>query len=1174
MIFDKTCGFHLLKPAQSHKLKNTFKLLERMPMKIIRDAAVSKRSALIFCLAIHAVLLSGGSRVLAGEKPADPVPVAATLTNILQVRHLAASRPEAVSCSVQLEGIVLWASPAKDQLILQDDSGGMVVNINLHKQPSVQPGEKLLIEGSCLASRGGIVSEALIDNDGIHSSFEKSMTLFLSAGLHPVSAEWFNGPANFEFEVAWMGPGMPRQRIPDTALFRTEANPAGGTNRLVPGLNYRCYEGEWEWLPDFSQLPVLKSGTIASFDLQVRTRDTNVGLGFTGFLKVPKAGVYTFWTTSDDGSKLSLDDLVLRSSVLGPATLPAPRPLYLGQFIPEEQEYQWSEVEGVVTSVSEAYGGVCVELTSGTGRAYLKFTDGSYDSLKLLLHSRIRVTGVCQTTFTVDGQTVPTLMVPDLKNIVIAELDPMFLADYPVLPIASLVETNFPETTRTIVHVGGIICSNPPENSLVIEDESGRILLETAQASPRPGERVEAVGWWSRAGSNVVLSGGFYEKISQPAKSDLTGLPLLTKAVQVINLSRTEARRGYPVRIRGVITALVGHDFFIQDSTWSVYAACSGSVAREILRVGDYWEIEGKSSVEFAPDIQVSRAVYLGPGNLPEPIHPTGDELVNGSLATKYVEIQGIATGVEANDLIMLTREGKIRLQLRRAELEDLKKYEGALIRVRGVGSPYRDTNQMILSPLRLLRLYNDSVSVDEPAPAHPFETPLKHVSDLLLFDVRADALRRIRIAGQVLNERQGEYFLMDGIQGFRFEPKSPVELHAGDLVEVVGYPDLNGPSPILREALVRLTGRAGLPAAQHLSEAAMLNGKLDATLVSIEAHLTGITINHAEQVLELQAGTRNFVARLANRRGTLPDISPGSLLALTGVYAGQGGDRTLSRDVDSFELLLNSPSDISVLAHPSWWTFRHTFAVIDGMVFVILLALVWIMLLRRQVEERSLQLTSEIKSREQAERQRALEAERARIAQDLHDDLGATLTEIRFLSAVKSHDALVPEATRSQLMEVSEKSRQMVSSLDEIVWAINPANDFLPSMVNYLCHVTEEFLRTTKIRCRLDVDESLPSVALTSEVRHNLYLVVREALTNVAKHSQAAEAWLRIHWKNDTLHIIVEDNGRGFAVPGVVSSGNGLSNMRRRLEKIGGGFECDTRPDSGTICRIHLPFK
>jgi len=147
------------------------------------------------------------------------------------------------------------------------------------------------------------------------------------------------------------------------------------------------------------------------------------------------------------------------------------------------------------------------------------------------------------------------------------------------------------------------------------------------------------------------------------------------------------------------------------------------------------------------------------------------------------------------------------------------------------------------------------------------------------------------------------------------------------------------------------------------------------------------------------------------------------------------------------------------------------------------------------------------------------------------------------------------------------------VSSLDEIVWAVNPANDSLPSLGSYLRHVAQEFFRSTTVRCRLDVDQLLPSVPLTSEVRHNLYLAIRESLNNVAKHSQATEVWLRIHWKNQTLHIVVEDNGRGFSGRNVAPPGNGLPNMRRRLEKIGGRFECDTQTGGGTICRISLPL-
>ena len=239
----------------------------------------------------------------------------------------------------------------------------------------------------------------------------------------------------------------------------------------------------------------------------------------------------------------------------------------------------------------------------------------------------------------------------------------------------------------------------------------------------------------------------------------------------------------------------------------------------------------------------------------------------------------------------------------------------------------------------------------------------------------------------------------------------------------------------------------------------------------------------------------------------------------------------------------------------------------------MLLAASIWIRQLHRQVEQRSEQLANEIRLREGTERQRALQEERARIAQDLHDDLGAALTQIRFLSAVESRDGTVPEGTRSQLRKVSEKSRYLVASLDEIVWAINPANDYLPKLANYLCHVAEEFFSTTSIRCRLDVDERFPPVTLTSETRHNLYLAFREALNNVAKHSEATEVWLRFKWNDGVLNISIEDNGCGF-VEATAKSGEGLINMRRRLDKIGGRYDLASQPGEGTVSRISLPFK
>ena len=264
-----------------------------------------------------------------------------------------------------------------------------------------------------------------------------------------------------------------------------------------------------------------------------------------------------------------------------------------------------------------------------------------------------------------------------------------------------------------------------------------------------------------------------------------------------------------------MVTARVGEQFFIQDATWVHLCRVRRDGGNAVCRkVGDYWEIEGQSSADFAPDVKISHAtVYLGPGILPEPIRPTWDELINGALATKYIEIQGVVTAIQTDGLVLLTRGGKegVNIQWYDLEPKTVKELEGALIRIWGVSSPDRDENQMVLPRLRF---FNPSVSVDAPPPADPFATPLKRAYDLLLFDARADALRRVRIAGQVMCGRRGEYFLMDGTNGFRFKPKAPLKLQAGDQVEVVGFPDMSGPSPVLREALTRRIGTTNLPVA------------------------------------------------------------------------------------------------------------------------------------------------------------------------------------------------------------------------------------------------------------------------------------------------------------------------------------------------------------------------
>ena len=1097
-----------------------------------------------------------------GASPETPV-----ITSIAELRSAAAAKGAAL-WKVRIPGTVLWVGPALDELILQDGSSGVAVKMDLRNEPDLEPGQSVMVEGTCRVENENQMSAAVVDNDGTHSSTERSATVYLDAGLHPLTLEWFNDYGDFFLALDYAGPGFGREPVPPVALSRKTLPSAGSNAVLVPGLNYADYEGSWNQLPNFSSLAAVKSGVSTNFNLGVRSRDNFVGLQFTGYFSAPRDGMYTFWLRSDDGSKLFLGQ-PLRLELLKKTGLPSARAFIPGQFSSEELELQWVQVEGSVTRVSEVFEGVNVELTFGAERVYLKMPAGSYDDLRSLLHARIKVSGIYQSAFSPDGQTVPSVLVPKLNDIVLETVDPTLWEHFSVTPLLNITAASSPKSPGELIRITGTVVSNAADGVTIIENGGVLTQLEAAGSPPPIGSRIEALGWRSRSAGDSLLKGCITRTVNFRTVLGAPGLPLLTDIMQIKSLSQSEAQRGYPIRIRGVVTAQVDDNFIIQDGTWSIFCYGGQYQGDAMPQIGEAWEVAGTSSAHFAPDILVLQARYLGPGIFPEPIRPTKEELINGSLDTQYIELQGVVTDVKTNIVTLLTREGEMEFQ--GLDQIDLNHLTNALIRLRGVFIPNRDMNLMLTPVAAPILLFNATASVDEPAPAGAFDLPLKHISDLLHFDARADALRRIKISGEVLHERNGEYFLTDGVAGARFELAEPVKLAVGDLVQVVGFPDVSGPSPVLREAQVQISAHAALPESQFLSDTNLFNSRLDATMVSVQARLIGLSKNRSETTLDLQSGRRSFVAVLANRDGMLPDIQPGSLLQLTGIYDLETGGRLAPGDFGSFLLLLNAPSDVRVLERPSWWTTRHMLIVVSVMLLILLGAMVWITQLRRQVDERSRQLTVEIKGREQAEYQRAIEAERTRIAQDLHDDLGATLTEIRFFGAVKSRESSTVDDLRFFLKEISEKSRHMVSSLDEIVWAVNPANDSLPSLANYLCHVAEEFFRAANLRCRVDVADPLPPLPLTSEVRHSLYLVVREALNNVAKHSGATEVWLRIRCEQKRLQIQIEDNGRGFERGAATGAGNGLSNMASRLNKIGGGFECDTAPGRGTICRIEL---
>jgi signal transduction histidine kinase len=206
-------------------------------------------------------------------------------------------------------------------------------------------------------------------------------------------------------------------------------------------------------------------------------------------------------------------------------------------------------------------------------------------------------------------------------------------------------------------------------------------------------------------------------------------------------------------------------------------------------------------------------------------------------------------------------------------------------------------------------------------------------------------------------------------------------------------------------------------------------------------------------------------------------------------------------------------------------------------------------------------------------EQQSALEKERARIARDIHDDVGNRLTEISLLSELALRDGTTPKNER-YVQQISSTVRHVTDSLDEIIWAVSPRNDTLPSVIHYIGEFAIEFLHTARITCRLDLPDHIPARNVSAEIRHNLFLAVKEALNNVVRHAQARDVALKVQLTPAALSIGIHDNGRGFASSNVNAPGaDGLRNMRQRMEEIGGSFALRSEPGAGTEVTLAYPW-
>ncbi|HEY0947497.1 MAG TPA: PA14 domain-containing protein [Opitutaceae bacterium] len=991
---------------------------------------------------------------------------------------------------IDLHGSVWHVDAAQGRLILHDHSATAELELDL-AGIALRPGDRVRIHGiSTITSLGPafrLSRVAVVDHDGRHPASVRLGSLELKAGRHPLRLDWFNAGGNRHLSLEYEGPGIERQQIPDAALERDAPGDSPDASVGASGLAYRSFEGRfWCLPPAFDPASAVASGTVDNFDLAVASREQNTAIQFSGMLRVPRDGTYTFRLQSDDGARLFLGPSSLHVTSTGPAPLPAPQRLRPGQLLSQSDSYLLAEMEGRITSVSTESDALRLELSTGSGRTKVELPAAVAPTAQRLLKRTVRITGVARADLAPDGMPVAaTLFVQGLNNI--HDLD-----------------------------------GAPAANG-------------TQQDAP--------------AG------------------------PLLISAEQVNRLATTQPGQELPVRLKGVVTSTLPElgAVVLQDATRGVYVTLDS--LSDTAVIGDYLEIEGTAAPgEFSPFVRAHRVTRLGSGQLPEPVRPTPDQLLNGSLHCQYVEIEGFVTAVQRDVVTLFTRAGKLRLQIEDQHPEALRPLQDSLVRMRGCLFSRWDllTRRIIVG---MISLNGAAITVEQQPPSDLFAGPAKPAAELLQFDPRASPFQRTKIAGQVVHARGNHLHLMDGPHGIRVSATAEPEVRVGDLVEVVGFPEFSGPSPVILESVVRKTGESPPPPPRRLAPDELLDERYDSTLVSIDATLLGAHIEGGRHSFELQSDRSHFVARLDASLMPRPVPEIGSKLALTGVYVGIGSNRALGKGLDSFELLLNSGADIRILARPPWWTLRRLLLILGALAGVLVVALVWIGLLRRQVAERTAQLAEQIRERQRVEQQRAIEQERARLAHDLHDELGAGLTEVSMLGTLARTHALPADKKERHLAQLTEIARRLVSSLDEIVWAVNPRYDSVASFLGYYTSYAQRFLGLASIKCRLDVAENLPETRISSGARHGLFLALKEVLNNVVRHAQATEVLLRIHVRDSELVLSVSDNGRGLGDAPTEAGMDGLQNTRTRLAALGGRCDISSSPATGTTVELVLPI-
>jgi ligand-binding sensor domain-containing protein/two-component sensor histidine kinase len=271
-------------------------------------------------------------------------------------------------------------------------------------------------------------------------------------------------------------------------------------------------------------------------------------------------------------------------------------------------------------------------------------------------------------------------------------------------------------------------------------------------------------------------------------------------------------------------------------------------------------------------------------------------------------------------------------------------------------------------------------------------------------------------------------------------------------------------------------------------------------------------------------------------------------------------GNYSFEVKVQNYAGVWSNVQSVSIIIKPPFWK-TWWFISLVVLAFAVLFYAVVKYITQRNLKEKILLL----------EKEQAIEKERNRIARDMHDDLGSGLTKIAILSEVAKTQLQQPDKAKAQLENISVSSRELVDSMQDIIWVLNPKNDTLESLASYIREYALKFFEPFETSLQFKYPDEIPVVKLTEEQRRNIFLVIKESFNNIAKHAWCNNVVLQLSKINNNIIFSIEDDGKGFDISNTRAFGNGLQNMRNRMQQIDGNYTITSALGNGTVTRISV---